>query len=99
LLIFSCIGVAWSALYSDTTRDHRKRVKGIKFAQLASLCSVNVITIIEKVSGSLEVFFYKNITTLYIAILGCIDPILLWLLTSSNKSLGFSLLTLHIIGF
>nr|CAD2183274.1 unnamed protein product [Meloidogyne enterolobii] len=53
---FSCIGVAWSALYSDTTRDHRKRVKGIKFAQLASLCSVNVITIIEKVSGSLEKF-------------------------------------------
>nr|CAD2147283.1 unnamed protein product [Meloidogyne enterolobii] len=53
---FSCIGVAWSALYSDTTRDHRKRVKGIKFAQLASLCSVNVITITEKVSGSLEKF-------------------------------------------
>ncbi|KAL3104323.1 hypothetical protein niasHT_029108 [Heterodera trifolii] len=53
---FSCIGVAWSALYSDSTRDHRKRVRGIKYAQLASLCSVNVITVTEKMSHSLENF-------------------------------------------
>uniref|UniRef100_A0A914HEP8 Uncharacterized protein n=1 Tax=Globodera rostochiensis TaxID=31243 RepID=A0A914HEP8_GLORO len=53
---FSCIGVAWSALYSDSTRDHRKRVRGIKYAQFASLCSVNVITVVEKVSHSLENF-------------------------------------------
>ena len=54
-LFNSCIGVAWSALYSDSTRDHRKRVRGIKYAQLATLCSVNVITITEKASHSLEV--------------------------------------------
>ncbi|KAL3074887.1 hypothetical protein niasHS_014332 [Heterodera schachtii] len=48
--------IAWSALYSDSTRDHRKRVRGIKYAQLASLCSVNVITVTEKMSHSLENF-------------------------------------------
>lgn len=66
---FSCIGVAWSALYSDSTRDHRKRVKGIKFAQLASLCSVNVITVTEKVSRSLEDFEAFQIVCVALAII------------------------------
>uniref|UniRef100_A0A1I8B350 Transmembrane protein n=1 Tax=Meloidogyne hapla TaxID=6305 RepID=A0A1I8B350_MELHA len=65
----SCIGVAWSALYSDSTRDHRKRVKGIKFAQLASLCSVNVITVTEKVSRSLEDFEAFQIVCVALAII------------------------------
>lgn len=53
---FSCVGVAWSALFSDSTRNHRKRVRAVKYAQLATLCSVNSITVIEKVSKSLENF-------------------------------------------
>uniref|UniRef100_A0A915CTK2 Uncharacterized protein n=1 Tax=Ditylenchus dipsaci TaxID=166011 RepID=A0A915CTK2_9BILA len=51
---FSCVGVAWGALFTESTRDHRKRVKGLKYSQIATLGSVNVIVVAEKVSHSLD---------------------------------------------
>lgn len=52
---YSCIGVAWSAFYTESTRDHGRRVKGLKYAQVANLCSMVVITVADKLSMSLEV--------------------------------------------
>lgn len=52
---FSCVGVAWGALFTESTRDHRRRVNALKYSQLAILLSVNVIVIAEKTSHSLDV--------------------------------------------
>ncbi|KAI1728336.1 MFS/sugar transport protein domain-containing protein [Ditylenchus destructor] len=51
---YSCIGVAWSALFTEVTRTHGKRVKGLKYSQVAILLSVNIITVTEKISHSLD---------------------------------------------
>uniref|UniRef100_A0A7E4VCY7 Major facilitator superfamily protein n=1 Tax=Panagrellus redivivus TaxID=6233 RepID=A0A7E4VCY7_PANRE len=60
---FSCIGVAWGALFTESTRDHRKRVKALKYSQTAILCSVNVIMIMEKASHSLDNFgAFQNVS-------------------------------------
>ncbi|KAI6208564.1 hypothetical protein M3Y96_00128500 [Aphelenchoides besseyi] len=53
---FSCIGVAWGALYTESTLEHGRRVNALKYSQLAILLSVNIIMITEKVSHSLDDF-------------------------------------------
>uniref|UniRef100_A0A914RT13 Uncharacterized protein n=1 Tax=Parascaris equorum TaxID=6256 RepID=A0A914RT13_PAREQ len=52
---YSCVNVAWSALFSESTYDHSARVTAIKFSQLAILLSVNIIAVAEKISHSVEV--------------------------------------------
>lgn len=63
--MFSCVGVAWSALFTESTRDHKRRVKGIKYTQIATLLSVNIVTITEKVSHSLDVGYDLNLSIFY----------------------------------
>ncbi|CAB3408561.1 unnamed protein product [Caenorhabditis bovis] len=54
---FSAIGVAWGALFADTTADQPQlRVKAMKYSQIAILLSVNCIAITEKTSHSLQNF-------------------------------------------
>lgn len=53
--IFSCVGVSWGALFTETTCEHSRRVNALKYSQLAILLSVNVIMITEKFSHSLDV--------------------------------------------
>ncbi|KAI6203768.1 hypothetical protein M3Y94_00594700 [Aphelenchoides besseyi] len=53
---FSCIGVAWGALYTESTLEHGRRVNALKYSQLAILLSVNIIMITEKASHSLDDF-------------------------------------------
>lgn len=52
---FSCVGVAWGALFTESTCEHSRRVHALKYSQLAILLSVNVIMITEKFSHSMDV--------------------------------------------
>jgi len=83
---FSCIGVAWGALYTESTRDHRKRVKALKYSQFAVLCSVNVLAIAEKVSHSLDDFRSFQYLCIVLSILSCICLYLTGKLSSSDES-------------
>ncbi|VDK46841.1 unnamed protein product [Anisakis simplex] len=51
---YSCINVAWGALFAESTHDPITRVTAIKYSQFAILMSVNIISITEKLSHSLE---------------------------------------------
>ncbi|EFO97047.1 hypothetical protein CRE_25903 [Caenorhabditis remanei] len=54
---FSAIGVAWGALFADTTRNQPAvRVKALKYSQIAILLSVFSIAVTEKLSLSLQNF-------------------------------------------
>ncbi|ULU11413.1 hypothetical protein L3Y34_015099 [Caenorhabditis briggsae] len=54
---FSAIGVAWGALFADTTQNQPLvRVKALKYSQIAILVSVFSIAITEKLSMSLKNF-------------------------------------------
>lgn len=54
---FSAIGVAWGALFADTTQNQPLlRVKALKYSQVAILVSVFSIAITEKLSLSLKNF-------------------------------------------
>uniref|UniRef100_A0AC34G3E4 Uncharacterized protein n=1 Tax=Panagrolaimus sp. ES5 TaxID=591445 RepID=A0AC34G3E4_9BILA len=66
---FSCVGVAWGALFTESTRDHRRRVKALKYSQLAILCSVNVIVVAEKVSHSLDNFYAFQVLCVFLSAL------------------------------
>lgn len=59
---FSAIGVAWGALFADTTQNQPLvRVKALKYSQMAILVSVFSIAVTEKLSLSLNViFFFKT---------------------------------------
>lgn len=52
---YSCVGVAWGALFTESTCEHSRRVKALKYSQLAILLSVNLIVITEKYSHSMDV--------------------------------------------
>uniref|UniRef100_A0AC35FP73 Uncharacterized protein n=1 Tax=Panagrolaimus sp. PS1159 TaxID=55785 RepID=A0AC35FP73_9BILA len=66
---FSCVGVAWGALFTESTRDHRRRVKALKYSQLAILCSVNVIVVAEKISHSLDNFYAFQVFCVFLSFL------------------------------
>ncbi|CAO4361344.1 unnamed protein product [Caenorhabditis nigoni] len=54
---FSAIGVAWGALFADTTQNQPLvRVKALKYSQIAILVSVFSIAVTEKLSMSLKNF-------------------------------------------
>ncbi|CEF65641.1 Major facilitator superfamily domain, general substrate transporter-containing protein [Strongyloides ratti] len=60
---YSCLSVAWGALFADSSNNHRKRVQGMKYSQLAILISVNVIGLADKVSNNLTNFSnFQNVT-------------------------------------
>ncbi|CAD6186496.1 unnamed protein product [Caenorhabditis auriculariae] len=71
---FSAIGVAWSALFADSTKDPQLRVSAMKYSQISILLSVNIISITEKLSFSLERFGVFQIITVVVALLalGCL---------------------------
>ncbi|KAH7730102.1 Protein F28B3.5 a [Aphelenchoides avenae] len=70
---YSCVGVAWGALFTESTRDHRRRVNALKYSQLSVLLSVNVIVIAEKTSHSLDNFPAFQVLCVVVSILsvGC----------------------------
>uniref|UniRef100_A0A1I7XH64 EamA domain-containing protein n=1 Tax=Heterorhabditis bacteriophora TaxID=37862 RepID=A0A1I7XH64_HETBA len=70
--IFSAIGVAWSALFADSTREPRMRVSAMKYSQISILLSVNIIALSEKLSHSLEELWVFQLITIAVAIIGCI---------------------------
>uniref|UniRef100_A0A8R1IRA3 Transmembrane protein 180 n=2 Tax=Caenorhabditis japonica TaxID=281687 RepID=A0A8R1IRA3_CAEJA len=54
---FSAIGVAWGALFADTTQNQpAMRVKALKYSQIAIMLSAVSIPLTEKMSKSLENF-------------------------------------------
>lgn len=54
---FSAIGVAWGALFADTTQNQPLvRVKALKYSQVAILLSALMIPVTEKLSVSLQNF-------------------------------------------
>ena len=58
------MGVAWSALFADTTKEPRLRVAAMKASQISILLSVNIIAITEKLSHSLEVSTFMMFSNL-----------------------------------
>uniref|UniRef100_A0A915BGI2 Transmembrane protein 180 n=1 Tax=Parascaris univalens TaxID=6257 RepID=A0A915BGI2_PARUN len=82
---YSCVNVAWSALFSESTYDHSARVTAIKFSQLAILLSVNIIAVAEKISHSVENFFAFQCTCIVVAFLamGCF-----WITGNMEKTEG-----------
>ncbi|TKR93338.1 hypothetical protein L596_007813 [Steinernema carpocapsae] len=63
---FSCVGVAWSALFAES----RDRVKAMKYSQFAILISINILPIAEKVSHSLDNYFAFQVLGAIVAIIG-----------------------------
>ncbi|EGT38839.1 hypothetical protein CAEBREN_21401 [Caenorhabditis brenneri] len=54
---FSAIGVAWGALFADTTQNQPLlKVKALKYSQIAILVSASSIAMTEKMSNSLKNF-------------------------------------------
>uniref|UniRef100_A0A8L8JT84 Transmembrane protein 180 n=1 Tax=Heligmosomoides polygyrus TaxID=6339 RepID=A0A8L8JT84_HELPZ len=64
---FSAIGVAWGALFADSTKEPRLRVSAMKYSQISILLSVNIIAITEKLSHSLERFWAFQLITVFVA--------------------------------
>ncbi|KAE9551693.1 hypothetical protein FO519_005098 [Halicephalobus sp. NKZ332] len=83
---FSCVGVAWGALFTESTKDHRKRVKALKYAQMAVLCSASVIVIAEKVSHSLDDYQSFQYLCVIISIISCVCLYIAGKLSSENES-------------
>ncbi|EYC03792.1 hypothetical protein Y032_0091g2426 [Ancylostoma ceylanicum] len=65
---YSAIGVAWGALFADSTKEPRLRVSAMKYSQISILASVNIIAITEKLSHSLERFWAFQLITVVVAI-------------------------------
>uniref|UniRef100_A0A0N4ZD09 MFS transporter n=1 Tax=Parastrongyloides trichosuri TaxID=131310 RepID=A0A0N4ZD09_PARTI len=66
---YSCLSVAWGALFAESSRDHTKRVQGMKYSQLAILISVNIIGIADKVSNNMTNFENFQYITIIVGIL------------------------------
>uniref|UniRef100_A0AC35U0D1 Transmembrane protein 180-like n=1 Tax=Rhabditophanes sp. KR3021 TaxID=114890 RepID=A0AC35U0D1_9BILA len=69
---YSCLSVAWGAMFAETSKDHKKRVQAMKYSQLAILLSVSSIGITEKLSKNLVSFHIFQYITVLIAILASI---------------------------
>lgn len=57
LFSFSCVNVAWSALFAESTSSPAERISAVKYSQIAVLLSVNVVPITEKISNGTQVIF------------------------------------------
>ncbi|CAG9529713.1 unnamed protein product [Cercopithifilaria johnstoni] len=53
---YSCISVAWSALFAETTCSKSERISALKFSQFAVLLSVNIVPVTEKLTDGLNNF-------------------------------------------
>uniref|UniRef100_A0A915PT21 Uncharacterized protein n=1 Tax=Setaria digitata TaxID=48799 RepID=A0A915PT21_9BILA len=53
---YSCVNVAWNALFAETTCNKSERISALKFSQFAVLLSVNVVPITEKLTNGLTDF-------------------------------------------
>ncbi|CAI4228210.1 unnamed protein product [Auanema sp. JU1783] len=84
---FSCISVAWSALFADSTKEPRLRVAAMKYSQISILISVNIIAVTEKLSHSLETF---NIFLLIVVGVSAIGFLCLQVAGSLEQPLPFS---------
>lgn len=70
---FSAIGVAWGALFADTTQNQPLlKVKALKYSQIAILVSASSIAVTEKMSNSLKNFPVFQAICLAAAILALI---------------------------
>ncbi|KAL3999099.1 MFS/sugar transport family protein [Acanthocheilonema viteae] len=66
---YSCISVAWSALFAETTCSKCERISALKFSQFAILLSVNIIPITEKLTSGLNDFRTFQYISIVIAVL------------------------------
>ncbi|KAJ1349101.1 hypothetical protein KIN20_004550 [Parelaphostrongylus tenuis] len=66
------IGVAWSALFADSTKDPTLRVSAVKYSQISILLSINIIVITEKLSHSLENFWTFQLIATFVAIIALV---------------------------
>uniref|UniRef100_A0A2K6VQY6 Major facilitator superfamily associated domain-containing protein n=1 Tax=Onchocerca volvulus TaxID=6282 RepID=A0A2K6VQY6_ONCVO len=69
---YSCVNVAWSALFAETTCSKSERISAVKFSQFAILLSVNIIPITEKLTNGLDdfrIFQYISIVVAVLAVL------------------------------
>ncbi|XGW20378.1 hypothetical protein V3C99_003852 [Haemonchus contortus] len=64
---FSALGVSWSALFADSTKEPGLRVSAMKYSQISILASVNIIAVTEKLSHSLEIFWAFQLITVAVA--------------------------------
>uniref|UniRef100_A0A0N5C8F1 Major facilitator superfamily protein n=1 Tax=Strongyloides papillosus TaxID=174720 RepID=A0A0N5C8F1_STREA len=85
---YSCLSVAWGALFAESSNDHTKRVQAMKYSQLAILTSVNIIGVVDKFSNNLTNFSnFQNITI----VVGFVSFIFLYFtgIGESNNNLNY----------
>lgn len=63
----SMIGVAWGALFADSTKEPVLRVSAVKYSQISVLLSINIIVVTEKLSHSLENFWIFQLIATFVA--------------------------------
>ncbi|KAM3720783.1 Transmembrane protein [Dirofilaria immitis] len=66
---YSCINVAWSALFAETTCSKSERVSALKFSQFAILLSVIIVPVTEKLTNGLNDFWIFQYISIVIAVL------------------------------
>ncbi|KAK6107160.1 MFS/sugar transport family protein [Brugia pahangi] len=66
---YSCVNVAWSALFAETTCNKSERILALKFSQFAILLSVNIVPITEKLTNGLNDFRIFQCISIFIAVL------------------------------
>uniref|UniRef100_A0A1I7W0F3 Transmembrane protein 180-like n=1 Tax=Loa loa TaxID=7209 RepID=A0A1I7W0F3_LOALO len=66
---YSCVSVAWSALFAETTCNKSERISALKFSQFAILLSVNIVPITEKLTSGLNDFRIFQYISIVIAVL------------------------------
>ncbi|VDO53815.1 unnamed protein product [Onchocerca flexuosa] len=69
---YSCVNVAWSALFAETTYSKSERISAVKFSQFAILLSVNIIPITEKLTNGLSDFRIFQCITVVLAIIAVV---------------------------
>ncbi|VDN23797.1 unnamed protein product [Gongylonema pulchrum] len=69
---YSCINVAWSALFAEATFSRFERISAVKYSQFAVLLSVNIVPLTEKITGGLNDFFAFQCISIAVAVLAVV---------------------------
>ncbi|VDM60823.1 unnamed protein product [Angiostrongylus costaricensis] len=73
---YSAVGVAWGALFADSTKEPGLRILAVKYSQIAILISVNIVVVTEKLSHSLERFWVFQLIASFVAVIAVVCFIL-----------------------
>uniref|UniRef100_A0A0R3RYN9 Major facilitator superfamily protein n=1 Tax=Elaeophora elaphi TaxID=1147741 RepID=A0A0R3RYN9_9BILA len=69
---YSCVSVAWSALFAETTCSKSERISALKSSQFAILLSVNILPVTEKLTSGMNDFWIFQYISIVIAALALI---------------------------